>query len=305
MLRTPFTQRVRPYRDRPDLVCDLVWYPCQPDAKALPFPTVFNANLYGGDWWEREGLGPVGYVGKANWEGPKLSATGQYPCLTREEAADGFQYDPDAVCERNGEGIPECCGLVIVSRGGGRMAGGNLILSPRGGGLGSGRTRSLVTRGGGLGSGRTRSLASYGGGLGSGRTRSLASYGGAWGGGTSTLTAWEECGIVNFGGATPATASLMADDGESCTFSGAQDQWWLVLTTGGSGFRLRFRQCLPTAVATIYDGTAAGPTTVLGTIDASGAWFTYLYPPDPARRRWLFLVPDTAGFPTIFVAESL
>lgn len=122
-LRTPFRQRVRPYRDRPDLECFIDWYPCAEDAKVLPFATNFNTNLFA-DWWSRDAdIGPVGFIGSNNWAEKKPGRGQGPPCLTPEQAVEGFEYNPDLVCERGPDGLPLCCGLGLVATGGMVMGG--------------------------------------------------------------------------------------------------------------------------------------------------------------------------------------
>ncbi len=293
MLRTGFTQRVRPFRDRPDLEVNLVWYPALPTAKALPFATAMNSNLFNGDWWSREGPGPVGYVGTPNWEGKKIGAHGQYPCMSPEEAADGWLYDPDADCTRRIDGLLECCGLIIVPHGGGRVGGGGRAIIPHGGGRASGRQVLWQHLGGGLASGRQALWQHLGGGLASGRQALGQHFGGGLASGFADLEPEPFCEQIQ--GATTCAGSTVIFPfvGEHCLLTRPSgESWWRYALDSGGSFTVELLDPIPPGLEmTLYTGVCLSRTerAVLNdsnrTASVSVAAFDFFF----------FLVPDQGG----------
>lgn len=112
-----YTTKMRPFRDS-DLEVDIVWYPADPDAIVLPFPSVVtnleemvmerSLGIYAG--W------PVGEVPGAlrpyNAQTVKpLTGRGRY-CGTPSMFRNGAYYDPDVNRPKRPDGLPLCCGEI-------------------------------------------------------------------------------------------------------------------------------------------------------------------------------------------------
>lgn len=100
------------FRDRPDILIPIAWYPAAPGARHLPFDSAFMSRDWCKDFEELNGVGEV-WGANRNYNGrlaiPGL--LGEHQCGDPDWFKFGVPYDaarPPQVIGPNG--IPECCG---------------------------------------------------------------------------------------------------------------------------------------------------------------------------------------------------
>lgn len=117
--RRPYTTKCRPFRDSDEEV-DLVWYPCAPGAKVLPFPSVMHQT----DWdVELQPWLPVGEVPDAPkvFNGkPIIPGTGLGHFCGEESDFDlgGKRDEAIPPVVRGATGLPDCCRPPVLGAGG-------------------------------------------------------------------------------------------------------------------------------------------------------------------------------------------
>lgn len=110
LLRSCYSTKMRFYRDAPGVETMVDWFFCEPDAKFLPFRTVFNS----GNWWsDKTTSPPLGEVAGAPrpWRNgqPPAPYDGQAPCGNDQKFLEGDALPPNPPIERLANGMPTCC----------------------------------------------------------------------------------------------------------------------------------------------------------------------------------------------------
>lgn len=130
MARFPYTTPCHFFSDS-DEVNDIVWYPCNPGAPDLPYPTVIRNTAMQDDNWRQWSPGEIydpfdrPYNGKL----PIPGVPAGHICGTPEDFANGCSLtDPRPPLEYRADGLPACCGGVVVGSGG-AGAGGSAVVA--------------------------------------------------------------------------------------------------------------------------------------------------------------------------------
>ena len=108
------------FLDAPDQVGRVRWFEAAPDAETLPFESVILRTDWEIDPWMDAPVGEVSGAARSTdlTRAPRGSGRG-HVCGTEEEFREGAHYDPDAPpVLYGGSGLPHCCGLWPVLRGG-------------------------------------------------------------------------------------------------------------------------------------------------------------------------------------------
>jgi len=123
-LRTPVTDFIRPFRDS-DTIVKRRWYPCEPGAPILPFPTAFFSAHWEPFPWLPRDVGQV-YppVTKCLKKRVIWGFNFQHFCGTAEQFARGAEFDPDFVQPIGPDWIPLCCNRQADAAEGGLEFGG-------------------------------------------------------------------------------------------------------------------------------------------------------------------------------------
>jgi len=122
------------FLDAPDQVGRVRWFEAAPDAETLPFESVILRTDWEIDPWMDAPVGEVSGAARSTdlTRAPRGSGRG-HVCGTEEQFREGAHYDPDAPpVLYGGSGLPHCCGLWPVLRGG-AGAGGHAALVVMGG----------------------------------------------------------------------------------------------------------------------------------------------------------------------------
>ncbi len=118
-MRRTYTTKARFFKDDPREI-DIAWYPADPAAGCLPFPSKINSLLWVSNPWEAKGVGEVFNAPREfNWRKVLNYAVGLGPCSNAQTFAEGETFDASLPPQLyNQDGIPLCCKPPIVADGG-------------------------------------------------------------------------------------------------------------------------------------------------------------------------------------------
>jgi hypothetical protein len=139
--RRPYKTLARFFKDRPDILVEIQWYPAALDAPKLPFTSSFlsldwtsstdtrnDPNYPDEPWLQRPGE-VFGEPRPYSFKAPLLGVNYDHFCGTEEQFAFGAVYDPDLDVQYDEQGLPLCCqGPAVPEMG--MLVGLDLITEP-------------------------------------------------------------------------------------------------------------------------------------------------------------------------------